>query len=63
MSEIKTNMEKKLAHMKKVMSNVERIVMSIQRSEMSELKKIYKNNRVVSFGLECLCLLFNEEIN
>lgn len=35
--------------------------MSMQRSEMSQLKKIYKNNKIVTFGLECLCVLFKEK--
>ena len=33
----------------------------MQRAEMSELKKIYKSSQIVSFGLECLCILLGEE--
>ena len=47
--------------MKKVMGKIEKIVSSMQRSEMGEMKKIYKNSRFVAFGLECLCLLLGEE--
>ena len=54
-------MEEQLSKMKKVMSSIEKIVSSMQRSEMSEMKKIYKNSRVVGFGLECMCLLLGEE--
>ena len=63
MAEVKREIEHQLAGMKKVMQNIEKIVASMQRSEMSEMKKIYKNSRVVGFGLECLCLLFKEETN
>jgi len=28
---------------------------------MSELKKIYKTNKLVEFGLECLCILLKEK--
>lgn len=35
----------------------------MQRTEMGELKKIYKNSKIVSFGLECLCLLLGEELH
>ncbi len=44
-------MEKQLQGMKKLMEGIEKIVGSMQRTEMSELKKIYKNSKVVSFGL------------
>ena len=47
--------------MKRVMGRIERILGSFQRSEMGELKKIYRQNRVVHFGVECLCVLLGEE--
>lgn len=50
-------MEKQLQGMKKTMENISKIVGSMQRTEMSELKKIYKSSEIVSFGLECLCIL------
>lgn len=57
MAGIKRTMEKQLQGMKKTMENISKIVGSMQRTEMSELKKIYKSSEIVSFGLECLCIL------
>ena len=54
-------MERKIVLMKKVMVRIEKIVGSFQRSEMGELKKIHRQNKVVHFGVECLCILLGED--
>lgn len=51
MRAIQYKMEGQLQGMKKMMSNIQKIVGSMQRTEMGELKKIYKNSKIVSFGL------------
>ncbi len=61
MASIKRQMQRQLQGLKKMMENISKIVGSMQRAEMSELKKIYKSSQIVSFGLECLCILLGEE--
>jgi hypothetical protein len=43
--------------MEKVLKKIEKIVSSFQRTELGEFKKIYKQNKLIYFGAECLCIL------
>lgn len=47
--------------MEKVLRKIEKIVSSFQRTELGEFKKIYKTNKLIYFGAECLCILLGEE--
>lgn len=58
---MKYQIEKRLELIKTVLSKIERIVSSFQRTELSELKKVFKANLVVYFGVECLCILLGED--
>lgn len=48
---MKYQIEKRLELIKTVLSKIERIVSSFQRTELSELKKVFKANLVVYFGV------------
>lgn len=53
--------ELRLEFIKSTLRKIEKIISSFQRTEMGELKKVYKMSKITYFGVQCLCILFKEE--